>query len=80
MNCGYKIKRSYDACSYERNFRNCVKKPEQFRTSTGPAPNVSGFIAQLVRVSHRYREVTDSNPVEVLNFSGFFTQLRKLRS
>ena len=30
--------------------------------------------------SHRYREVTGSNPVVVLNFSGFFTQLQKLRS
>ena len=40
----------------------------------------SGFIAQLVRASHRYREVTGSNPVEVLNFSGFSTQLQKLRS
>ena len=40
-----------------------------------PAPNVSGFIAQLVRASHRYREVTGSGPVEILNFfSGFFTQ------
>ena len=30
---------------------------------------------------HRYREVTGSNPAEVLNFfSGFFTQLHKLRS
>ena len=27
-----------------------------------------------------YREVTGSNPVEVLNFSGFSTQLHKLRS
>ena len=27
------------------------------------------FIAQLVRASHRYREVTGSNPVEVLTFS-----------
>ena len=33
-----------------------------------------------VRASHRYREVTGSNPVEVLDFSGFFTQLLKLRS
>ena len=41
---------------------------------------LSGFIAQLVRVSHRYREVTGSNPVEVLTFSGFYTQLLKLRS
>ena len=44
-----------------------------------PAPNVSGFIAQLVRMSHRNREVTGSNLVEVLNFSGFSTQLQKLR-
>ena len=27
-----------------------------------------------------YREVTGSNPVKVLNFSGFYTQLLKLRS
>ena len=38
-------------------------------------PNVSGFIAQLISASHRNREVTGSNPVEVLNFSGFSTQL-----
>ena len=37
-------------------------------THNWPAPNVSGFIAQLVRAWHRYREVTGSNPVEVLNF------------
>ena len=36
------------------------------RTHKSPAPNVSCFIAQLVRA---YREVTGSNPVEVLNFS-----------
>ena len=30
------------------------------------APNISGFIAQLVRASHRYREVTVKS-VEVLN-------------
>ena len=50
------------------------------RTHKWPAPNVSGFIAQLVRASHRYREVTGSNPVEVLTFSGFCSQLLKLRS
>ena len=50
------------------------------RTHKRPAPNFSGFIAQLVRASHRYREVTGSNPVEVLTFSGFYTQLLKLRS
>ena len=31
-----------------------------------PTSNVSGFIAQLVRASNRCREVTGSNPVEVL--------------
>ena len=41
---------------------------ENIWTHNWPAPNVSGFIAQLVRASHRYREVTGSNPVEVLNF------------
>ena len=65
MNCGYEIKWGYDL---------------RIRTHKWPAPNVSGFIAQLVRASHRNREVTGSNPVEVLNFSGFSTQLHKLRS
>ena len=39
--------------------------------------------SSVSRASHRYREVTGSNPVEVLNFfffSGFFTHLHKLRS
>ena len=35
LNCGYVIKWSSDPRSYERNFRNCVEKPEKFRTSTG---------------------------------------------
>ena len=38
MNCGYETKWSYDPRSYERNFCNCVKKPEKFRTSTGFEP------------------------------------------
>ena len=33
-----------------------------------PAPNIRGFIAQLVRAPHQYCEVTGSNLVEVLNF------------
>ena len=37
-----------------------------------PAPNISGFIAQLVKASHRYCEVTGSNPAEVLIFSGLY--------
>ena len=36
------------------------------RTHTRPAPKVSGFIAQLVRVSHWNSEVMGSNLVEVL--------------
>ena len=32
-------------------------------------PVRNGCEAQLVRASHRYREVTGSNPVEVLTFS-----------
>ena len=42
------------------------------RTHKWPAPNVSSFIAQLVRASHWYCEVTGSNPVEVLTFPGFY--------
>ena len=49
-------------------------------THKWPAPNVSGFIAQLVRASHRHCKVTGSNPVEVMTFSGFYTQLLKLGS
>ena len=30
-------------------------------------PNINGFMAQLVRASHQYCEVTGSNPIEVLN-------------
>ena len=34
--------------------------------------NVSGFIAQLVRASHRYHKVKGLNPVEVLICSGLY--------
>ena len=52
------------------------------RTHKWPAPNISGFIAQLVRALHQYHKVTGSkwNPVEVLNFSSFYTQLHTLHS
>ena len=43
MNCGYEIKWSYDLRSYERNFYNCVEKPEKFRTSKGFEPVTSWF-------------------------------------
>ena len=36
------------------------------RAHKWPTSNVSGFIAQLVKASNRCREVTGSNPVEVL--------------
>ena len=39
---------------------------------------ICGFIARLVRASHRHCEVTGSNPVQVLNFSGFFSQFAKI--
>ena len=35
--------RSCDPRSYERNFCNCVKKPEKFRTSTGFEPVTSRY-------------------------------------
>ena len=38
------------------------------QTHNWPAPNISDFIAQLVRALHWYHKVTGSNPVEVLNF------------
>ena len=50
-------------------------------THNWPAPQRQWLHSSVGRASHRYREVTGSNPVEVLNFffSGFFTQLQKLR-
>ena len=45
-----------------------------------PTPNISGFIGQWVTAPHRHREGMGSNPVEVLNFSGFSMQLLKLHS
>ena len=46
---------------------NAVFKPEKFRTSTGFEPVTSRY------QHHRHREVAGSNPVKVLNFSGFST-------
>ena len=46
----------------------------------GPAPKVSGFIAQLVRASHRYRKVVGSNSVEVLKIFQASRRNRNLRS
>ena len=50
-------------------------------THNWPAPNISGFMAQMFRSSHQYCEVTGSNPVEVRNlFFRLITQLHSLRS
>ena len=39
---------------------------------------ICGFKARLVKVSHRHCEVTGSNSVQVLNFSGFSSQFAKI--
>ena len=41
FNCRYEIKWSYNPRSWDRNFSNCVEKPEKFRTSTGFEPVTS---------------------------------------
>ena len=72
MNCGNEMKKW---SSQWTQFMQCIW------AHNWPAPNVSGFIVHLVEHRTGNREVTGSNPVEVLNFfSGFFTQLHKLRS
>ena len=43
MNCGYEIKWSSDPRSYERNFCNCLKKPEKFRLQRGLKPVTSRY-------------------------------------
>ena len=53
-------------------YRTANVKSSKLWTHKWPALNVSGFIAQLLRASHLYREVTGSNPFEVLTFSGFY--------
>ena len=45
-----------------------------------PTPIFSGFIAQLITALHRYREITGSNPVEILAFLASYIQLYKMRS
>ena len=54
---------------------NWTMKPLTMENQTHkwPTPNVSGLIAQLAKASHRYREVTGLNPVqlEVLKFQAF---------
>ena len=71
-----------DPRSYDRNFCNCVKKPEKIQdfNGAGPAPNVSVFIAQLVERRTGIARSRVQAPLKSWIFSGFFTQLQKLRS
>ena len=55
-------------------YRTAGVKSSKLWTHKWPALNVSGFIAQLLRASHLYREVTGSNPV--LTLSGFYIRYR----
>ena len=58
-----------------RNIVNVALRKAKSAFYASQIENVTGNPKQ----SHRYREVTGSNPVEVLNFSGFSSQLLKLR-
>ena len=60
------------------NLRCFVSLPALFPLAPANRPRVSED--DVVGASHRCREVTGSNPVEVLTFSGFYMQLLKLRS
>ena len=51
--------------------------PRLLKTHKVPAPNVSGFRAQLVRASHQCCRVTASNPVKP-NVSGFKARLVRM--
>ena len=48
--------------------KGLVYQWKDFKSYYSPAPKICGFIAQLVRALHRYREVMGPNPLEVLNF------------
>ena len=56
------------AVQYMKHFIHCFTSNLHglIRSHQWPVLNVSGFIAQLVRASQRYREVTGSKSVEVL--------------
>ena len=52
-----------------------------FKSSNEPVRNECEVIYEMFSyTSHRYREVTGSNHVEVLTFSGLYTQFLNLRS
>ena len=88
MNCGYEIKWSYDPRSYERNFCNCVEKPENFRTSTDTWPRDTGaelsVASKCVRLAlnagwKRPRAFSLTWPAAILAFWNERKYLHKIR-
>ena len=81
MNCRNEIKWRRDRRS-ELNLCNCVKKPEKNSgTHNWPAPNISGFIAQLVEHRTGIARSRVQTPLKSwIFFSGFFMQLHRLCS
>ena len=67
----------YNYDSFHISFCFLILSSPEHLNHKWPIPNVSGFIAQLVRASPCYHKVTGWNLLEVLNFSGFSTQLLK---
>ena len=55
--------------------RRCFVSLSGFFFHLAPANRPRVSEDDVVRASHRYREVTGLNPVEVLTFSGFYRQL-----
>ena len=62
---------SYDPHTYESNLIIAYIGDWKSQDFNGVC-QVSGFMAQLIRASHGYRDVTGSNPIEVLTFLDFY--------
>ena len=60
--------------SFHTSFRSLIHSSREDMNPQMTNPNISGFMAQLVRASQRHHEFTGSNTVEILNFSGFSTK------
>ena len=48
LNCGYEIKLRYDPGSYERNFSNCVEKPEKLREAVQAIGAFMFFVCEKI--------------------------------
>ena len=70
MNCGYEIKWSYDLRSYERNFCNCVEKPENFRTSTPEFFRLLYAIAKIAFITAKIIASLHLQCVSIFLFTG----------